>query len=164
MFELAGWRPSRARPDRPEWKAPCRPVSRRIDTAATNSPCVSCRRPGWPEAYGRASQAPIADAQRIVVSISFARFARPHQQYWVPIPLATGRLRSLHTPCCVSHCPNSGKLREARSSARPATFRRWKLSQFRFTLLAVNTLLSLGPIPKATTPFANLQLHAHFHD
>jgi hypothetical protein len=78
--------------------------------------------------------------------------------------LATERLRSLRTPCCLSHRPNFGKLLVARPSAPPATFRRWKISQFGFTFTAINSPLSLGPEPKATATFANLQLHAHFHD
>jgi hypothetical protein len=78
--------------------------------------------------------------------------------------LATERLRSLHAPCCLSHRPNFGKLLAPRAPARLSTLGRWKIVQFCFTFLAINTLLGLGPKPKASTPFTNLQIYAHFHD
>jgi hypothetical protein len=83
-----------------------------------------------------------------------------------PLPKrpATGVLRSLRTSRCFSHCPNPGELLAAWASTALAALRRWKVLQFCFTFLAINTPNGLGAVPKTTAPLANLQMHAQFHD
>jgi hypothetical protein len=51
-----------------------------------------------------------------------------------------------------------------RAAPALAALGRRKFLQFDFTTTAINALLSLGAVPKTSASFANLQLHAYFHD
>jgi hypothetical protein len=79
------------------------------------------------------------------------------------LPATEGR-RSLCTPVCFCHGPDSDQRSACRASTPFTAFRSWKVFQFGLTFPAINTPLCLGAVPKTTAPFANFQLHAQFHD
>ena len=82
----------------------------------------------------------------------------------LPNLLATEGLRSLRTSSCGSHRPNPDQLFGDGTSAPFPALRRWKVLQFSFAPLAVDTPDGLGSVPKTSAPLANFQLHAQFHD
>ena len=103
-------------------------------------------------------------APRVFVPISCVRSASLPGQRLLPKPSATGGLRSLRTSHCFSHRPNPGKLLTARAAAPLAAFRGWKVLSLTSHSLQYTLSECLGAVPKTTAPFANFQLHAHFHD
>jgi len=135
----------------------------RRDTAATCFPYACGRRPGWPAAW-TAPQVALRAARRVAVPSAGVRSA--NQTRWGPVPraLAVAELHSSRTSHGLGHCPNLLQLLTRRTAAAFAALRRWKRSQLRLALLAIHTLVCLGTIPKTTTPFANFQMYAHFHD
>ncbi len=64
--------------------------------------CVSCRRPRWQTAWHAPSQV-MFQAVWIFVRISCIGSAGRHRTCLFPKPSATGGLRSLRTPCSLSH-------------------------------------------------------------
>ena len=149
---------------------PCPPASRHTDSAATCSLCAFGRRPGW----SRVQQAPTWQLELVpVLALASLQAWFPSSSVLLekvvadctlPKPLPTGRLRSLRTSHCFNRGPDSGMRLPGWASATLPGFRRRKVFQFYFTLLAIHTFLSMGTVPKTAAPFANFQLHAQFHD
>jgi hypothetical protein len=73
-------------------------------------------------------------------------------------------LRSSHTSCGFRHCPYAEHRLTQRTPTPLSAFRRWEIQQFCLTRSAIYSPKVLSTVPKATTPFANFQLHAQFHD
>jgi hypothetical protein len=142
--------------------APCPPASRRTGNAATCFLYASCKSPGWSPALPPALSLEILLPVVPPIYLGFADL--PVVNRLLPKPLATGVLHSLCTPYCLCHCPNPGHWLTGRTTAPLSALRRRKLTQFCFTVPAINTPLGLGTVPKTAAPLANFQLHAQFHD
>src|SRR3974390_455372 len=80
-----------------------------------------------------------------------------------PKSTATEELRSFRTSNC-RHSPDLHQRLARRATSPLSSFWRRKFLQLYFTVFAINSPVILGPVPKATATFANLQLHAQFHD
>jgi hypothetical protein len=103
----------------------------------------------------------------VVSSNSSCLPAMPAVDCSLPKSLATvvrRVLRSFGTPDRFSHRPRLDQRFAGWTPAPFAAFRRWKVLEYGFTFLAVNTPLGLGAVPKTAAPLANFQVHAQFHD